>query len=329
MELRQLATFQAVAASLSFTRAALALNYAQSSVTAQIQALEDELGVRLFDRLGRRIVLTEAGRRLQVYAGRILALADEARVAVAGDAEPSGTLTIAASETLTTYRLPPMLRTFRERYPGVRLLLRVARPGEVVRAVGDGTLDAALVLDGRDEPYPSCITAEPLHSEPLVVVAGPQHPLASAEHVSPADLDGEPMLMSEAGCSYRTQFEQALALAGAHPASTLEFGSVEAIKQCVIAGMGIAVLPRMAVRAGLARGELAALRWCEPGFRVTTRLLWHKGKWHTPALAAFLATARKLLAADTDTDDDADGVGVGVSSALLDQALGSELQQRV
>jgi DNA-binding transcriptional LysR family regulator len=328
MELRQLATFQAVAASLSFTRAALTLNYAQSSVTAQIQALEDELGVRLFDRLGRRIVLTEAGRRLLVYADQLLALAAEARVAVAGDAEPSGTLTITASETLTTYRLPRMLRTFRERYSRVRLLLRVVPPGEVVRAVGDGTLDAALVLDGRDEPYTSCIMAEPLHSEPLVVVACPQHPLASANHVSPADLDGEPMLLTEAGCSYRAQFERVLARAGARPASTLEFGSVEAIKQCVMAGMGITVLPRMAVHAELARGELSALRWCEPGFRATTQLLWHKGKWQSPALAAFLATARELLAA-ADTDADAVGDGDVGSSALLDKALGSKLQQRV
>jgi DNA-binding transcriptional LysR family regulator len=294
VDLRQLATFQAVATTLSFTRAALALNYAQSSVTAQIQALEEELGVPLFDRLGRRVALTAAGQRLLVYAGRILTLADEARDAVAGDREPSGPLTVCVSETLTTYRLPPLLRTLRERYPKVRLLVRVLPVADIVPALRDGALDAALLLS--EDAQPADMRAEPLLREPLLVVASPSHPLAQAASVSPADLDGEPLLLTETGCSYRARFERMLAQSGARPDSTLEFGSVEAIKQCVMAGMGIAVLPRMAVRAEIERGQLAALRWSEPDFAVTTHLLWRAGKWHSPALAAFFALARELLA---------------------------------
>src|SRR4051794_25715284 len=116
MDLRQLKTFRAVADSLSFTRAADALDYAQSSVTAQIRALEDELGVRLFDRLGRRVALTEAGLRLLAYADKMLDLADEAAHAIAEGDEPSGQLIIAAPETLSTYRLPPLLKQFRLRF---------------------------------------------------------------------------------------------------------------------------------------------------------------------------------------------------------------------
>src|SRR5438046_264194 len=110
MELRQLETFRVVATQLSFTRAAATLDYAQSSVTAQIQSLELELGVRLFDRLGRRVALTDAGERLLEYAERLLSLADEARAALADGAEPAGTLTIGAPETVMTYRLPSVLR---------------------------------------------------------------------------------------------------------------------------------------------------------------------------------------------------------------------------
>src|SRR5688572_33360569 len=98
VELRQLETFRAVATGLSFTRAAAALGYAQSSVTAQIQALEAELGARLFDRLGRRIALTDAGERLLEYADRLLTLAAEARAALVDGAEPAGTLTVGAPE---------------------------------------------------------------------------------------------------------------------------------------------------------------------------------------------------------------------------------------
>src|SRR5215210_5308545 len=117
MELRQLETFRAVAGPLSFTRAAVTLGYAQSSVTAQIQALEAELGVALFDRLGRRVALTEAGQRLLEYADRLLSLADEARAAVAEGAEPAGTLTVGAPETVLTYRLPRVLQRYRATFP--------------------------------------------------------------------------------------------------------------------------------------------------------------------------------------------------------------------
>src|SRR5215216_4831156 len=124
MDLRQLKTFQTVAETLSFTRAAELLDYAQSSVTAQVRSLEDELGVRLFDRLGRRVRLTDSGDRLLEYAAKILNLADEARLAVSDSSEPSGQLIVAAPETLSTYRLPPLLKQYRALFPRVQLIMR-------------------------------------------------------------------------------------------------------------------------------------------------------------------------------------------------------------
>src|SRR6266496_4132793 len=115
MELRQLTTFRMVASTLSFSRTAMALNYVRSSVTTQIQVLEEELGVSLFDRLGKRVALTDAGKRLLLYAEKILDLAHEARSAVTAEEMPTGSLTISASDTLCTYRLPAVLRQFRTR----------------------------------------------------------------------------------------------------------------------------------------------------------------------------------------------------------------------
>lgn len=117
MEIRNLATFQAVARFLSFNRAALELNYAQSSVSAQIQALEDELGVQLFDRLGRRILLTEAGSKLLQYAEKMLDLADETRAEVAGAKELKGSLTIKVPETIGVHRLPKVIKEFKSGFP--------------------------------------------------------------------------------------------------------------------------------------------------------------------------------------------------------------------
>src|SRR5258708_269564 len=165
MELRQLATFRMVATTLSFTQAASALGYVQSSVTAQIQALEADLGVPLFDRLGKRIVLTDAGSRLLRYAEKILALAEEARSVVAGDDEPTGSLTISAPESLCTYRLPAILGLFRERYPRVQLLFRPSPSADMRRRVGEGLLDLAFVLE---EPIQSGnLSSEQLIREPL------------------------------------------------------------------------------------------------------------------------------------------------------------------
>src|SRR5215472_2311176 len=122
MELRQLSMFKMLATTLSFTRTASALGYVQSNITTQIQALEEELGTPLVDRLGKQIALTDAGQRFLPYAEQILTLVEEGRMIVAGTGEPMGTLTMSAPESLCTYRLPQLLSAFQSRYPQVRLL---------------------------------------------------------------------------------------------------------------------------------------------------------------------------------------------------------------
>src|SRR5918993_1577938 len=155
VELRQVATFRAVAEELSFSRAAVKLGYVQSSVSAQVAALEKELEVPLFDRLGRRIALTDAGEVMLAYSQRLLALAEETREAVAdaraSSGEVTGSLTVSAPETLLTYRLPALLALFHERHPRVRISVRPSAVGRLVgsarKAVEEGRVDIAFVLD--------------------------------------------------------------------------------------------------------------------------------------------------------------------------------------
>jgi DNA-binding transcriptional LysR family regulator len=129
MELRHLNTFRAVATGLSFTRAATQLAYVQSAVTSHIKALEDELGVRLFDRPGRRIVLTHAGSQLLDYADKILQLANEATTRICGPDEPAGPVIVSAPEVLCAYRLPEVIRDLHDQHPGIRLLFRANPTG--------------------------------------------------------------------------------------------------------------------------------------------------------------------------------------------------------
>jgi DNA-binding transcriptional LysR family regulator len=305
VELRQVKTFMAVAEELSFSRAAARLGYVQSSVSAQVAALERELGVPLFDRLGRRIALTGAGSVMLAYSRKLMAVAEEARDAVAdasaASGEVVGSLTVSAPETLLTYRLPRLLAVFHERHPKVRLLVRPSAVGRLVgsmrRAIKEGRVDVAFVLDAFAESRG--LSAEPLLEEGVRVIAGVAHPLSSSHSVSPSDLSGETLLLPEApesGCAYRGQFERHLSAVGVVPPETMEFQSIEALKQCVAAGMGVAVLPSVAVETELRNVTLAALAWEEP-FEVRTQMVWHEERWKSPALRAFLETAREVFSA--------------------------------
>ncbi len=294
MEIRQLQTFRAVARTLSFTRAATTLNYAQSSISAQIQALEEEFAVTLFDRLGRRIVLTDAGQRLLQYADKILALSDEAQIVVPSRSEPTGVLTIAAPETLCTYRLPAIVNAYRLRFPKVDIIFRPSANCEAWDTLlGDGLADAALLLA---EPYHSTVLLiEPLQCESILVVAHPDHPLARQTTVALTDFRSETMLLTEAGCPYRVIFERALRSVAIVPATVLEFHSVEAIKQCALTGMGVAVLPEIVVLRELAAGTLTTLPVANLTFHMLIQLAWHKDKWLSPALQAFMNMTRTML----------------------------------
>jgi DNA-binding transcriptional LysR family regulator len=291
MELRQLNTFKVVAEVRGFTKAAELLGYAQSSVTAQIQALEEELGTPLFDRLGKKIVLTDAGERLLPFAEEMVRLQAAAKESLQMDGQPSGTLTIGAPESLAAYRLPEVVREYRRAFPQVKIVLKPGLCFELRNHVRSGQVDFAFLLEPED-------TASDLHIETLVVekmalVAPLDHPLVAKHQVRPEDLAQESILHTEPGCSYRGLFEQQLQRHGVVPATTLEFWNIEAIKNCVMAGLGISFLPLITVASELREGKLAALPWDDTATRVATQLIYHKSKWLSPARREFLRLVRE------------------------------------
>ncbi|MEV8590204.1 LysR family transcriptional regulator [Streptomyces sp. NPDC051180] len=289
MELRLLATFEKVADVLSFTRAAADLGYAQSSVTGQIRTLESSLGVELFERLGSRIRLTEAGERLLPYARGMAELAEEARTAVAASAEPSGPIAVGTMESLTSYRLPPLLEYFHHRYPKVRLTLRPTLGDETRQALRQGTYDVGFLMEPETEH--EGLESEVLAPEPLVLVAGPDHPLAGRTGLTGADLAGAQLVGTEPGCPYRDLFERELR-EWAPP--FMEFGTIEATKRGVASGLGVALLPRVAVSGELASGALVALDWEAP-FTLFTQLAWRRGKRLPAHVRLFVEQARRLV----------------------------------
>lgn len=290
MEFRNLSSFLTVAKTLSFTRAAQELNYSQSTVTAQIQTLERELGGPLFERLGKRVALTESGRRLVRYAERLVSLERETMAAVPADGKPAGMLTLGICEWLCGGILPQAIRQMRRRYPEVRLTIRAGSCPDLRRRLSEGVLDLALLADAKVRAPEQVVEAA--QPESMVVIAPPSHRLAGKRRVRPEELSGEPFLTMHAGCSADDQLFKAIVAGGGVPGVEIEFAGFEAIKRCVEEGVGLTVGMHSAVRTELERGTLVELPLHLPAFRIHVQLVRHRDKWVSPALAAFMEVVR-------------------------------------
>ncbi len=273
-------SFLEVARCQSFTKAAENLGYVQSSVTAQIQKLENEYGVVLFERYGRSMRLTSAGEQLRETFVRILEIFDDSKRLIARQAK--GNLEIGTIESLMAFFLPPVFRRFLQSFPEINLQVHPVAESNILQAIKAGEMDLGIILDRLivDDD----IEAIAIRKEPLVLVAEPEHPLCSADQVGVADLDGQSLIVTEQGCTYRAAFERLLGQNGVTYHIHHEFGSLEAIKQCVGYGLGIALVPHIAVTRELAERRLVALPFTHPDIIFYTQIVHHKKKWLNPAV---------------------------------------------
>jgi DNA-binding transcriptional LysR family regulator len=293
MEFRQLKTFVTTAALLSFTKAANNLGYAQSTITSHIQSLEEEFGTMLFERLGKQIKLTKDGEHLYVYANQILKLSDEAKDLISSSLIPKGSLLIGTAESLCTHRLPDVFRAFRSRYPNVEINIRFDACNDYRTLLRKNILDVIIFLDVACND--ADLITHILFEEPMAVIAAPDHPLAKKQQITPHDINGQALILTEAGCSYRQVFESILTQAGAKPLSILGVSSNEVIKKFVCDGWGIGLLPYVTVDQELKNKQLVALPWTGPSFDIKAQLIYHKDKWISPALRAFIDVTHEIL----------------------------------
>lgn len=287
MTLEQLRIFVAVAERQHVTQAARALNLAQSAASHAIAALEARHETRLFDRIGRRVELTEAGRAFLEEARALLARAEAAEL-VLGEFSTlkRGTLSVQASQTIAGYWLPRHLVAFRRAHPQIQIRLTIGNTAQVAAAVESGTAELGFV-EGAVES--ARLVSKPVARDQLVVVVGPEHPWAGRDRLRPAALAAGDWVLREPGSGTRSVFEEALARFGLEPSAlrvVLELPSNEAVRAAVEAGLGSTALSASVAAPSLEAGLLRPV-----GLRLPPRdfhVLQHCDRYRSRAAAALL-----------------------------------------
>ncbi|GCE29880.1 putative HTH-type transcriptional regulator YwqM [Dictyobacter alpinus] len=283
MDFVYLRTLCEVAKWSSFTRAADALGYGQPSVTMQIQKLEEQYGAVLFERYGKRMQPTQAGEVLLQYARQILALHAEAKAQLS--TQETGTLTIGTIESLATFYLPSLLQAFRRTYPGITIALQSGNEESIVRAVKEGQCDLGLILDVVSSDLElECV---PLRKEEFAIITQIGSPYSHLPEVTVQKLANASFILTEEGCTYRALLLQELRQSGTAHQIVCSFGSLEAIKQCVMCGLGIAFLPRATVQEEVEQGKLQALPFAYHS-NLYTQAIYLKRKWKSRAFQNLL-----------------------------------------
>ena len=297
MESGDLAVFLAVAEAGSIGRAAERLHTVQSAVTTRIRKLEDGIGVELFRRHARGVVMTVAGEALLPFARQVARLLAEARQAVTDTDTPRGRLEIGAMETTAALRLGSMLAGFAIRFPQVDLTLRTGTTAEMVAQVLRQELEAAFVCGPVAHAQ---LSVRPVFREQLVAVAGPGVPNLAAATVS-----GQVrILVLRRGCSYRQRLEELLARRGVAVVQVLEYGTFDAILACASAGMGLTLLPAVLLEQWASRHAVSRLTLPDREGDAETVLVRRTQSYVSSAMRAFLdaikedQVQRRLMAAE-------------------------------
>ncbi|HEX2986638.1 MAG TPA: LysR family transcriptional regulator [Chloroflexota bacterium] len=286
MNLEQLRSFRAVAQEGGFSRAADALFLTQSTVSMQVATLERELGVKLFHRMGRRVVLSHAGESMLGYAGRILSQVDESRKTMASfRGLAAGELLVGASLTIGSYLLPELFGRFHKLHEGVRLLVDIAPTPRQVEQIVSGKMDLGLVEGPVGSPE---LVVEPFFIDQLALIVPPEHRWVGRSSVAVEELQEEPFLEREPTSGTREIVHGRLAEYGIELKPVLELGSPEALKRAVRAGLGVAIVSRATLELELRTGLLVSLHVSGVELTRPFYTVVHKDRYVSPPLAAFL-----------------------------------------
>lgn len=287
MDLKYLNTFRTIVTEGSFSKAAEKLNYTQSTITFQIGQLEKEFSVPLFEKIGRKMVLTKAGEQIIPYVDSVLSAVDKLYDFERDLKDCCGDLHVGVGETLLCYQLPKIVEEFSRLAPKARLFIRSMNCYDIRNELLSGTLDLGIFYEdiGGTEGH---LISSPMGSYPLVLVASEQIKKNHPDFVTPNQMIPVPFLINESKCIFRQIFEQYLQQRSILLDRTIELWSIPTIINLVKSGLGITYLPRFAVEEELQKGTLVEIPTDLSSRKIHAVCSYHKNKWVSPLMELFL-----------------------------------------
>lgn len=288
MTLRHMKIFVSVFQHSNITRAAEELHLAQPSVSFAVKELEDYYGIRLFDRIGRRISPTEAGKGFYEYAIHIVSIFDEMEKTIR-NWDTMGTIRIGASITIGNYILPPVLRQYQEKFPNLRVEVTIKQSASVEQHVLNNDIDIGLI---ESQPEHRDIVSIPFMEDYLCAIFPVGHPLAQRGEVTLEQMAQYPFLMREKGSAGREILDAFFAIRQISVRPLWESTSTQAIVRGVAEGLGVAVLPSLLVQKDIREHTVQTVPFEQP-LKRNLHIVYHKSKYLTENMNAFIALCRR------------------------------------
>ena len=289
MEIRNITTFLKVAATQNFSKAAEQLGYSQSAVTIQIQQLERELQTQLFERIGKRVYLTESGQEFVSYANQVMNAVEQAAAFSGEKNAVKGKLRIGGVESVCTTLIPELILELHEKFPEIELIIRSGTTDELIELAKRNELDFVFTLDKKFN-HPEWVCASQTVEEIIFVAPKDQ----KRSKVPIEELVQKPFILTERGAAYQYELERLLAEQELRIEPILEIGNTETIIKLVKRGIGFSFLPKYTVSYELETGQLVQIQTNLPVVTMYCQLLYHKNKWLTPQMKTLIQLARKL-----------------------------------
>jgi DNA-binding transcriptional LysR family regulator len=293
MDVQTLITFRTIVSAGGFAKAAAQLGFTQSTVTFQMQRLEQELATKLFEKIGRDMRLTDAGRRVLPLADAIIDSLEQMKQTVRPDGEVSGALTVAMSETLLAFTMQEVLRHYRMRAPKAKLTFLSKPCAEILEAVKSGTIDVGIIYDaGAIHDH---IEVKPLFSVPMALVASGTADGRIYDFLTPNRTIHTNFFVNEPKCVFREIFFGYLKRMNIVLDSTIELGSIETIRKSVANNLGVSYLPRFIVEDELGSGVLRELPMDHADEVIRVCYATRKNKWISPAMDLFIRLVQEHI----------------------------------
>lgn len=298
MNTRSFVTFKTILETGSFQKAANKLNYTQSTITFQIKQLEDELALKLFEKIGRKMVLTQAGRDILPYVDTILQGVEQIGNYGKSLSEITGSLKLAIPDSILIYQMQPFIQAFLHEAPGVQLIIHSLQSGEINQSVLNGTDDIG--VNCEKSSYPESIVHKKLGTYNALLIAAPYTRSSLLDFITPNQRKPFSFICNEPDGYYQLDMDQYLAKKDIIVHPYMKVQSIEAVKQCVMNHLGMAVVPGYSVVNELKNGSLIQAKTELDEKIYHSVYLYHKNKWISPQMELAFELLKKYMGTDSE-----------------------------